>query len=164
MMKKNFVFGLFIIVLSIMAIIACGGTPPPEKEPAPAQALTSTPAPASTPTTPPPSAAGIVFDGSSNYIVVKGDTLSDIAARKYGGSNMFFFPLIRLANANVVPDPDVIEVNTSLVIPDLQRNLNNVGANALIREDMLATAAQYDRQGQPKAAAILRNLAARLSK
>ena len=77
---------------------------------------------------------------------------------------MYFFPLIRLANASIVPDPDEIEVGTNLVIPDLQRNLDNPVANGLVRVDMLAIAGQYENQGKPNAAQTLRNLATRLSR
>ncbi|MCL1811894.1 MAG: LysM peptidoglycan-binding domain-containing protein [Treponema sp.] len=157
-MKKNVIYGLLIITLSILVFAACGGTPTPKPEPAAK----------STPETPPP-ATGVgnsILDltGATNYTVVQGDTLSEIAARKYGGSNMYFFPLIRLANEEAVPNPDEIEVGTVLVIPELSRNLDNPGANGLMRVDMLRAADQYDRQGKPAAAQELRNLATRLSR
>jgi hypothetical protein len=156
MMKKNLIFGLLVAVLSILMIVACGGTPTPAPAPAPA--------PAAPPPPPPPPAEGIILDGATNYTVVRGDTLSDIAARKYGGSNMFFFPLIRLANSGVISDPDVIEIDTNLVIPDLQRNLDSVGANVLMRAETLRIAAQYDIQDKPIAATKLKDLATRLSR
>ena len=148
-MKKNALFGLLII--AILVVTGCGTPPAPASEPPPPPPRVETP-------------QGLVLDGAANYTVVSGDTLADIAARRYGGSNMYFFPLIRLANARAVPDPDVIEVGTNLVIPDLQRNLDNAGANVLIRADMLAIAGQYERQSKPNAAATLRNLATRLSR
>ena len=153
-MKKNVIFCLLIIALSIFVVTGCS-TP------------AATPAPAPAPQAPPPTKetpAGLVLDGATNYTVNKGDTLADIAASKYGGANMYFFPLIRLANANAVPNPDVIEPGTNLVIPNLQRNLDNVGANVLIRADMLAIAGQYENQGKPNAAQTLRDLALRLSR
>ena len=155
-MKKNVIFGLLIITLSILVFAACGGTPPAPKT---EQAAKSTSEPA-----PVVGDGKLDLTGATNYTVVRGDTLSEIAAKKYGGSNMYFFPLIRLANASVVQDPDVIEVGTNLVVPDLQRNLDNVSANALVRVDMLKAADQYDRQGKPAAAQELRNLATRLSR
>jgi LysM repeat protein len=145
-MKKNVIFSLLIVVVCSLAVLGCGT--PPAAAPAPVTAVPQ----------------GLVLDGATNHTVVRGDTLADIAATKYGGSNMYFFPLIRLANAGTVPDPDVIEVGTKLVLPDLQRNLDNVGANALIRADMLSVAAQYERQGKPNAASTLRSLATRISR
>ena len=147
-MNKKFVFGLLIIALSILVFAACGTAPKPALAPAPAVERPQ----------------GLDLTGAANYTVVSGDTLADIAASKYGGSNMYFFPLIRLANANAVPDPDEIEVGTNLVIPDLQRNLDNPAANGLVRVDMLAIAGQYENQGKPNAAQTLRNLATRLSR
>jgi Tfp pilus assembly protein FimV len=149
-MKKNYLFGLLIIALSVLVVVGCGTAPAP----APAAA-----APAPAPVVEQPQ--GLVLDGAANYTVARGDTLADIAASRYGGSNMYYFPLIRLANARAVPNPDAIEVGTNLVIPNLQRNLSNAGAMQLIRQDMRAIAAQYDNQGKPKAAATLRNLANR---
>ena len=149
-MNKKLVFGLLIVALSIFVFAACGTAPAPKPAPAPA------------PTVERPQ--GLDLTGAANYTVVRGDTLADIAASKYGGSNMYFFPLIRLANANAVPDPDEIEVGTNLVIPDLQRNLDNPVANGLVRVDMLAIAGQYENQGKPNAAQTLRNLATRLSR
>jgi len=101
-------------------------------------------------------AGDLVLDGATNYTVVRGDSLSKIAAARYGQRNMLYFPLIRAANTGVVSDPDVIEVGTTLVIPNLQRNLENPGAVAKIREETAATADQYERQGKAGARALRR--------
>jgi LysM repeat protein len=146
-MRKNIVFGLLVIAISFL-VFACVSDPPPKPEPV-----------VPPPTTQPQVQTGLVLDGATNYTVVSGDTLSEIAARRYGGDNMFFFPLIRLANAAAVSDPDVIEVGTTLVIPDLQRNRNDAGARALMKQDMNSIAGQYERQGKPGSASRLRNLA-----
>ncbi|MDR2662184.1 MAG: LysM peptidoglycan-binding domain-containing protein [Treponema sp.] len=150
-MKKVF-FGLLVVLISFV-VVACGGTPAPAPAPV-----------ADVPPPPPPPRGVIILDGASNYTVVKGDTLSNIAAGKYGESNRYFFPLIQLGSAEIVKDPDVLEVGDKLIIPELQRNLNDVGANAAIRAAMLVTAAQYERQSKPNAASILKNLATRISK
>ncbi|MCL1927781.1 MAG: LysM peptidoglycan-binding domain-containing protein [Treponema sp.] len=158
-MKKNVVFGLLIIALSILVFTGCGGGPAPKPEPAPVTTTATT-----TQTSTAQNPGSLVLDGATNYTVANGDTLSEIAAKRYGGSNMYFFPLIRLANEQVVPNPDEISVGTVLVIPDLQRNLDNAGANASIRADVLKAADHYDRLGDHGAAQELRNLAARLSR
>jgi hypothetical protein len=151
-MKKVFC-GLLIVLISFV-VVACGGTPAP----APAPVADVPPPP------PPPPRGGIILDGASNYTVVKGDTLSNIAAGKYGESNRYFFPLIQLGSAEVVRNPDVLEVGDKLVIPELQRNLNDKDASALLRTALLTTASQYEKQSKPNAASILKNLAARISK
>jgi PBP1b-binding outer membrane lipoprotein LpoB len=154
MLKKSIVMAL--ITVCIMVIAGCPGDPPPVAS--------------KTPATPPPPPAepvvqeGLVLDGAANHTVVSGDTLAEIAANRYGGTNMYFFPLIRLANSGVVSDPDLIEPGTNLVVPQLQSNLNSVSANALVRAEMLRIASQYDRQEKPNAAARLRSLATRISK
>jgi len=149
-MKKVLV--LILVAVCFLGFVAC---PPPK--PPPVRNELPPPPP------PPPVDVGLVLDGAGSHTVAAGDTLADIAASRYGGSNMYFFPLIRLANASAVPNADVIEVGTNLVIPNLQRNLDSVGANALVRADMLNIAAQYDREEKPNAAATLRRLATRLS-
>ncbi|MDR2313299.1 MAG: LysM peptidoglycan-binding domain-containing protein [Spirochaetaceae bacterium] len=147
---KKVLFGL-LVALTSFVVIACA-------TPAPAPAAPAAPAPAAAPR------EGIILDGATNYIVVKGDTLAEIAASKYGTGNRYFFPLIHLANPALVKNPDLIEVGDSLTIPNLQRNLNDAGAKAAIRDAMLATATQYERQSKPRAAAILKSLASGLSK
>jgi len=149
-MKK--ILGLVLIAVFALLFAAC---PPPK--PPPVRNELPPPPP------PPPPAEGLVLDGARNYTVVSGDTLADIAAREYGGSNMYFFPLIRAANSSTVPNADVIEVGDNLIIPRLQPNLDSVGANVLVRADMLNIAAQYEREEKPNAAATLRSLATRLS-
>jgi len=154
-MKKNVVIAL--ITVCIMAIAGCPSNPPPVASTPP-----KAPPPASEPA--PVVSDGLVLDGAANYTVVSGDTLAEIAASRYGGTNMYFFPLIRVANSSVVSDPDLIEPGTNLVIPALQSNLNSASANALVRTEMLRIASQYDRQSKPNAAARLRTLATRISK
>ncbi|MDR0301533.1 MAG: LysM peptidoglycan-binding domain-containing protein [Treponema sp.] len=157
-MNKRIPIFLFIVVFTLTLIAACGGTPAPvPAEPVPAAAP---PQPQTQPQ--PPAKEELVLDGAANHKVVFGDTLSGIAAKRYG--NLFYFPLIRLANTGVVSDPDVLKPNTNLVIPDLQKNLDNAGARALLRADMLAIAAQYEMQGKPNSAAELRALADKISK
>jgi hypothetical protein len=164
-MRKYFI--VIIIVACFIAISGCAGAPEPTPAPAPAPAPVATPAPtpAATPApvaTAEPVREGIILEGAVNHTVAQGDTLSLIAARRYGQANMYYFPLIRLANSNVVSNPDVIEARTVLVIPDLQRNLNSAGSRAMMRADMLSAAQHYDRQGRPVAAAELRRLAGNL--
>jgi len=89
----------------------------------------------------PVSTGDIILDGATNYTVVRGDSLSKIAAARYG--NMWYFPLIRLANASVVTNPDLIEVGTTLVIPNLQRNLDNPGAKKALENETRAISDWY---------------------
>jgi len=161
MMKKVLIAVMIIVSL---LVVGCRAAPAPVEPVDPSINQPSGPAVTTGTGSQPPLTmiGGLVMDGSANYTVVSGDTLAEIAASRYGATNMYYFPLIRLANAGIVTDPDVIEVGTRLVIPNLQRNLDNAGSRALLRTDMLSVANQYERQGKPEATARLRNLANRL--
>ncbi|MDR2552716.1 MAG: LysM peptidoglycan-binding domain-containing protein [Treponema sp.] len=145
-----------LIIPLVFGLAACGGTPAP----APVADLPEPPA------QPAPEAPreGIILDGADRYTVVRGDTLAEIAAGKYGRPNMYYFPLIHLGNTEIIQDPDVIEVGSVLTIPNLQRNLDNPGATRTLKTGMLNTSSQYERQSKPKAAATLRQLADKLPK
>jgi hypothetical protein len=72
---------------------------------------------------------------------------------------MYYFPILALANKTIVSDPDLIYPGRRLVIPDLQRNLNNAGTRATIKSTINDAAAYYDRKGEPSAGNYLRQLA-----
>jgi hypothetical protein len=72
---------------------------------------------------------------------------------------MYYFPVLALANKTIVADPDLIYPGRRLVIPDLQRNLDNAGTRATIKSTINDAAAYYDRKGEPSAGTHLRQLA-----
>ncbi|GHV91175.1 hypothetical protein AGMMS50268_16780 [Spirochaetia bacterium] len=90
----------------------------------------------------------IILEGAKNYTVRQGDTLAKITINNYGKVNGYYFPLIMLASRNVVADPDLIEPGMQLTIPDLQRNLNNPGAKAKIKEFLNEIANVYNQKQQ----------------
>lgn len=49
----------------------------------------------------------------NKYIILEGESLADVAAKVYGDPNAW----IRIAQANNITDPDLIEVGMELVIP-----------------------------------------------
>ena len=138
--------------------------PEPEPQPVvvtpPPPVVVTPPPPAAV--TPPPAQEELILQGASRHNIIWRDSLSQIAARVYGAENMYYFPLIRLANANVVSDPDMIMPDVVLVIPDLQANLNDPGARALLKTEMLSMVVHYQRRNMLRAAAEIRNLADRL--
>jgi hypothetical protein len=150
MKKKSLFFGLLIVVLSMLALVAC---PPPHP---PAQQTVVAP-----PVVP---KTGLVLDGAYNYTVVKGDTLSDIAAKSYGGSNMYFFALISLANPELIGHPDLIEPGMDLIVPQLEPNIDSDSASAMVRDEMHKHADLYERELKPNAATKLRQEATKISK
>ena len=49
----------------------------------------------------------------NKYIILEGESLADVAAKVYGDPNAW----VRIAHANNITDPDLIEVGMELVIP-----------------------------------------------
>jgi Tfp pilus assembly protein FimV len=162
-MKK--VLSVCIILLSLFVIFSCA-TPAPASEPAPAPAPAPAPQPqpAAQPAQPAPAPApatpsDLILEGAQSYTVVQGDILSLIAARFYGAGNMYYFPILALANKSIISNPDLIYPGRRLVIPNLQRNLNDAGTRATIKSTINDAAAYYDRKGEPSAGNYLRQLA-----
>ena len=169
---KRIIFGS-VLILSVFLFFACVGTPPPvtQPEPAPATPAPSTPEPATpAPSTPAPVATpaspsrstDLVLDGAETYTVVKGDTLSGIARKKY--QDGFYWPLIMMAstsawtNLGMALDQDLIEPGMVLTIPRLQANLNDSRAKQSMKRYFLDAAVTTNKK-RPKDADGLRELA-----
>jgi hypothetical protein len=98
----------------------------------------------------------LILDGAYTRIVRSGDTLAAISREAY--SNGLYFPVIMLASKDVVIDPDKIEPGMELVIPDLQRNLNDSRARASIKNFLKEIAAVEDLRERHGDAKSLREL------
>jgi len=168
-MKK---FLIILVAISALAILSCNSSPAPATNPAPPAA---TPAPAPAPAAQPkPATQGdstqvkaneapavtyvnkLDMTGAVDYVVVKGDTLSDIARKQYGGltnvgvagaRNGFYFPVIILASPNTIADPDLIEVGMKLKIVDLKINLDNPVSRQAIKDCLLNVSSVYNKKG-----------------
>ena len=160
---KNTVKLLGIIALLaviVLSIAACGSSAP-APAPAPTQNTTPEPAPAPPPPAPPPPAPAvqryqdIIIDGAQNHTVVSKDTLSDLSRHFY--KNGYYFPLIMLASRDV-EDPDKIEPGMTLVIPNLQRNLDDATARAKIKSFLREISVLNNNRGRPLDAEGLREL------
>jgi hypothetical protein len=157
-MKK--IVGFLSLVLLSVVFLSCATPPAPEPEPVVSQP-TPTPAPAPTPAPEPTPLAvelapvyeahqdDLILDGATSYIVKQDDTLSAISSKAYGFGKGILFPIIMLASREVVQDPDLIEPEMKLTIPDLQRNLADPTAREKIKSYLLEIAAVYDRRGRP---------------
>jgi nucleoid-associated protein YgaU len=108
------------------------------------------------------------LSGAQTYTVVANDTLSGIARKFYGSltgignagpSNGFYFPVIMIASDTTIVDPDLIEPGTRLLIPDLQKNLDNPDSRAAIKEGLEDVAYVYNRKGVAATENGLKNLA-----
>jgi LysM repeat protein len=108
------------------------------------------------------------MDGAQTHTVTRGETLSAIAKRYYGGlsvpgragpRNGYYFPVIAMANGDIISDPDVIEPGTKLAIPDLKKNLAAPAIRQVIKDRVTATAQGYSRKSSAASAAGQRNRA-----
>jgi hypothetical protein len=100
----------------------------------------------------------LILDGAQNYVVKKNDTPSRIALKFYGRNNGYFFPLIIMASRDVILDPDLIEIGMNLVIPDLQKNLDDQESRERIKAFLLDIAAIYEKKTSRWAPATRREL------
>jgi LysM repeat protein len=95
----------------------------------------------------------VILTGATFYTVAKGDTLSRIARQNYGaGDNPYYFPLIIVASkdsADIV-DPDSIEVGMRLVIPSLQKNLDDPAARQNLKNMLKDVADFYAAKNGPQ--------------
>ena len=104
--------------------------------------------------------SGLILEGASSYTVSPGDTLSKISREAY--NNGLYYPIIMMASSDVVIDPDLIEPDMKLTIPDLQKNLANDKAKSNIKKFLLEIAKIEDNRERADTAKGLRDLSASL--
>ncbi|MDR1900153.1 MAG: hypothetical protein LBQ55_09105 [Treponema sp.] len=168
-MKK---ISLLILIPVLLVVFSCATAEPappaaPAEQPAPPPPSAPTPAPEPVPE---PTveqvyetySGDLILEGAKPYTVGRADTLSKITRANYGGKNGYFFPIIMLASRETVTDPDLIEPGMVLTVPDLQKNLDDPGARAKLKEFLNEIAGVYDRKGQADTRDQLRALAASL--
>jgi len=144
-MKKAVLIGA--LVVSVLAVFACKSQPKPvSTEDALRKVYAS-------------HYDDLILDGAETYTVVEGDTLSHIAGKsKYHSS--FYYPIILLASRDVVVDEDKLEPGMKLIIPNLQKNLDDPKAKANIKEFLLDVAKVEDTRNRAETAEDLRKLSA----
>lgn len=94
-------------------------------------------------------AKDIITDGATYYTVQSGDSLSKIANTFYDSGNGYYFPLIMLASRNTVADPDLIQPGMELIVPDLQKNLDDGMARAAMKGFFADIADVYEQKKNP---------------
>ena len=106
-----------------------------------------------------------------DYTVARGDTLSQITRKYYGGltgigdagpNNGFYFPVIMMASDSNIVDPDLIEPGMELKIVDLKRNLDNPVSRKAIKDCLIDVAYVYNKKGVQASEDGLKKLAASL--
>jgi hypothetical protein len=137
--------GVIIVSLLLMIFLAACATAgaAPETEPEPGES------PAATEFDPiyDKYESRLILDGAGRYVVQPGDMLAAITRAQYGINNGLYFPLIMLASSDTVSDPDLIEPGMELVVPDLQRNLEDANARQALKEFLREIAGVYQRKG-----------------
>jgi hypothetical protein len=141
------IFFVLALVLPAIMILSCASEKPAEVQP-----------PVEEPAPPPPEeyspeptveevyekySGDIILEDAKTHRVRRGEDLSKVARRYYGGVNGYYFPLILLASRDVAKDPDLIMPGTTLTIPDLNRNLNDPGARQRLKEFLYEVADVY---------------------
>lgn len=180
-MKNLFKCALLALV-GLLFITSCG-TEPPAKPEQPAPVVeTDVPEPTPEPTpvpeeTPVPEPVSTV--NYTEYTVVKGDTLSQIAEKFYGSKDKaYFFPIIiaytldSYAKVNVgeehvavsLNDPDVIEPGTTLRVPNFDEFMASSLHTMAVKPLFEKIAVQYEKKGRSGVAKLLRERAERLGK
>ena len=100
----------------------------------------------------------LVLEGAKEYKVKYGDTLSKIAKNFYGKDKGYYFPIIMLASADTVQDPDTIEPGMVLTIPDLNKNLKETAVQPKLKAFFTEIADVYKTKKTASAATIRREL------
>ena len=149
---KNILKILAIMALFSFVLTSCGTppTPPPEEKPAPVVVEEPTPAPVVEPT---PEPKPIVEEPRDvpvkEYVVVEGDTLSEIALKFYGTrEKAYYFPIIMTLNPGKIQHPDKLTPKTKLLIPDFELFMKHSASKMLARPEFEKCIKIYEDEGR----------------
>ena len=153
---KNILKILAIMALFSFVLMSCGTppTPPPEEKPAPVVVEEPTPAPEPEPVVEPtPEPKPIVEEPRDvpvkEYVVVEGDTLSEIALKFYGTrEKAYYFPIIMAINPGKVRHPDKLTPKTKLLIPDFELFMKHSPSKILARPEFEKCIKIYEDEGK----------------
>lgn len=151
---KNILKILAIMALFSFVLTSCGTppTPPPEEKPAPVVVEEPTPAPEPVKeATPEPKP--VVEEPRDvpvkEYVVVEGDTLSEIALKFYGTrEKAYYFPIIMTLNPGKIQHPDKLTPKTKLLIPDFELFMKHSASKMLARPEFEKCIKIYEDEGK----------------
>ena len=144
-MKKTILTGA--LILSVLVVFACKSQPKPKSTEDELRELYNR------------HYGNLILEGAETYTVVAGDTLSHIAG-KGNYHDSFYYPIILMASRDVVVDEDKLEPGMQLIIPNLQKNLDDPKAKASIKQFLLDVAKIEDNRNRTETANGLRKLSA----
>ena len=149
---KNSLKILAIMALFSFVLTSCGTppTPPPEEKPAPVVVEEPTPAPESEPAPEPKPVVEEPRDVPvKEYVVVEGDTLSEIALKFYGTrEKAYYFPIIMTLNPGKIQHPDKLTPKTKLLIPDFELFMKHSASKMLARPEFEKCIKIYEDEGR----------------
>ena len=153
---KNILKILAIMALFSFVLTSCGTppTPPPEEKPAPVVVEEPTPAPEPEPVVEPtPEPKPVVEEPRDvpvkEYVVVEGDTLSEIALKFYGTrEKAYYFPIIMTLNPGKIQHPDKLTPKTKLLIPDFELFMKHSASKMLARPEFEKCIKIYEDEGK----------------
>ena len=151
---KNILKILAIMALFSFVLTSCGTppTPPPEEKPAPVVVEEPTPAPEPVKEAA-PEPKPVVEEPRDvpvkEYVVVEGDTLSQIALKFYGTrEKAYYFPIIMSVNPGKVKHPDKLTPKTKLLIPDFELFMKHSASKMLARPEFEKCIKIYEDEGK----------------
>lgn len=149
---KNVLKVLAVMALFSFVLTSCGTppTPPPEEKPAPVVVEETTPEPATESTPEPEPVVEEPRDVPvKEYVVVEGDTLSQIALKFYGTrEKAYYFPIIMSVNPGKVKHPDKLTPKTKLLIPDFELFMQHSPSKMLARPEFEKCIKIYEDEGK----------------
>lgn len=149
---KNVLKVLAVMALFSFVLTSCGTppTPPPEEKPAPVVVEEPTPAPESEPAPEPKPVVEEPRDVPvKEYVVVEGDTLSEIALKFYGTrEKAYYFPIIMTLNPGKIQHPDKLTPKTKLLIPDFELFMKHSASKMLARPEFEKCIKIYEDEGR----------------
>jgi len=151
---KNILKILAIMALFSFVLTSCGTppTPPPEEKPAPVVVEEPTQAPEPVKEAA-PEPKPVVEEPRDvpvkEYVVVEGDTLSEIALKFYGTrEKAYYFPIIMTLNPGKIQHPDKLTPKTKLLIPDFELFMKHSASKMLARSEFEKCIKIYEDEGK----------------
>ena len=149
---KNILKALTLFAVFSFIFTSCGTPPPapPAEKPAPEVVEEPTPAvQAETMQEPAPVVEESRDVPVKEYIVVEGDTLSQIALKFYGTrEKAYYFPIIMAINPGKVKHPDKLTPKMKLLIPDFELFMQHSPSKMLARPEFEKCIKIYEDEGR----------------
>ncbi len=156
-MKRVMKLLAVLAFLSVM-FMACGSTPPPkpveEEKPVVEEPVEEEPVVEEEEPAPEPEPEPVVEESTDvsteEYIVVKGDTLSQIALKFYGTrKKAYYFPIIMATNPGLIKHPDKLTPKMKLLIPNYEEFMANAESRESAKPEFEKCIEIYRSEGRP---------------